>query len=245
VVGTAVPAGTHVRIFSVAALNKGQGEPHMTTIEHRTLPDGTRLTLRPVREQDAAGLLALIQELPQRDRRWRFHGAVNGVTAATLREMTRTDPRKTIALVVVADTQGVERLVADIRCAVDGTAQGAEFALMVAAAWRRAGIGQWLLAALHRACARARLRWLHGEVLADNAPMLALMRRCGFLCTPHRTDERLVAVEARVDPVAWPGHGALRLAPPAPTPQTLTTRWARGRPDWDALLRRSVLRRSA
>jgi GNAT superfamily N-acetyltransferase len=82
---------------------------------------------------------------------------------------------------------------------IDDTGHGAEFALMVAAAWRRLGVGSLVLGALQSAANEAGLRWLHGSVMADNAPMLALMQHSGFLCAPSRGDAGLVAVEARVD----------------------------------------------
>ena len=95
---------------------------------------------------------------------------------------------------------GRQTLVADARYVVDATRRGAEFALMVAGAWQRRGIGERAVAALQRAAAAAGLRWLYGSVLADNAPMLALMRHCGFLCTRSRVDRDLVSVEAGMDP---------------------------------------------
>ena len=80
---------------------------------------------------------------------------------------------------------------------------------MVAGVWQRRGIGERAVAALQRAAVANGLRWLHGSVLAENAPMRALMRRCGFLCTRSRVDHHLVCVEAGMDPQR-------RFATPAP-----------------------------
>lgn len=172
----------------------------MTCIEHWTLPDGTKLTLRPVRPQDAPQLDGLITALTPRDRRWRFHGMVNGVSPERLRDMTNPVAPKHLACVVIAHLPHGDVLIGDARCAADETGTAAEFALMVAHRWRRFGVGGRALAGLQRAAADAGLRWLHGTVLEDNAPMLALMRRRGFLCTPSRHGDGLVAVEARTAP---------------------------------------------
>ena len=188
----------------------------MTSVEHWHLPDGTPLTLRPVRAQDAAALGELIQGLPARDRRWRFHGAVNGATPERLQHMSQPDPRHELALVAVVNLTGRDVLIADARCAVDDTGHGAELGLMVAAAWRRHGVGSLVLSALQSAANVAGLRWLYGSVMADNAPMLALMRHSGFLCTPSRGDDSLVAVEARVDSpvrIETPGPSFLAARP--------------------------------
>lgn len=166
---------------------------------HR-LDDGSAVALRPVRPQDAAALATLIEGLSARDRRWRFHGAVTGVTPARLAGMAAPDPAHELAFVVAAPSGGP--LLADARCVVDASGHGAEFALMVAAGQRRLGLGAWALAGLRGAAAARGLRWLHGTTLADNRPMLALLRRAGFLCTPHRRDDRLVVVEACLQPPA-------------------------------------------
>lgn len=173
----------------------------MTLPHHWTLADGTPLTLRALHPGDADALAQLIDELPTPDRRRRFHGAVNGVSTAWLSRLTSVDPAREIALVVTARRHGREQLVADARCAVDMTGQDAEFALMVAGGgWRRRGIGQRALLGLAEAAGERGLQWLYGSVLSDNLPMLALVRRCGFLGTPHRSDRRLVVVERRLQP---------------------------------------------
>jgi acetyltransferase len=172
----------------------------MLPIERWTLPDGTPLLLRAVRSHDADALNALIEGLSPLDRRWRFHGAVTGVTRTRLEHMTRVNPGRELALVVTTTAVAGETLVADARCVTDATGHDAEFALMVARTWRRRGIGEHALAALQCLAAQRGLRWLYGSVRADNAPMLALVRRRGFHCTPQRGDRQRMAVEARLQP---------------------------------------------
>jgi len=78
------------------------------------------------------------------------------------------------------------------------------------------GLAERAMRLLGTAAQQQGLGWLHGSVLSANAPMLSLMQRCAFRCTPDRKDDRLVQVEARVDhatptPAAWRGaSGPLR-----------------------------------
>jgi len=169
----------------------------MHLIDSWTLPDGTPLHLRPARLQDAPALGRLIEGLTRRDLRWRFHGAVNGVPPERLARMACADPTRELALVVATSDPVGEHLVADVRCAVDGTGRCAEFALMVAIGWRRRGIGRRALLALQRTAAQRGLRWLYGSVRADNLPMLGLLRGCGFACTPDHHEPGLISTEAR------------------------------------------------
>jgi RimJ/RimL family protein N-acetyltransferase len=179
---------------------------HTPLLDEWTGPDGGRLRIRAVRPQDAAALQALIGGLSALDRRRRFHGALNNVSGQRLDDMANVDGHRHIALVVLAERAGRETLIADVRCVTDLSDSAAEFALVVAEAWRGRGVARRALAALRRAAANEGLHWLYGHVLADNAPMLALMRRCGFSLTPHRRDEHIVVAEARCVPASNAGE---------------------------------------
>jgi len=53
------------------------------------------------------------------------------------------------------------------------------------------------------AAAERGLRRLHGSILADNTAMIALLQRCGFVCTTSRYDARFVVAERQIGaPVA-------------------------------------------
>lgn len=183
-----------------------------------TIRTGQRVRLRPVVAGDAPALAEMIDGLSPLARRRRFHGSVNGLSAARLHDLTRADGHRHIGIVAVAEHDGVQRLVAETRCVTDASDSAAEFAIVVAEGWRGRGIARRCLAALRRAAAEEGLHWLYGHVLADNLPMLALMRRCGFTLSPHRGDGGLVVAEARCTarpPVPTRHHELRRLAPHA------------------------------
>lgn len=174
-----------------------------------TRHDGTRLQIRAIRPGDEPALAALFAGLDPLARRRRFHAPINELTPRWLHELARADGPGRTVLVATATQAGRETLVAEARCVADASGSAAEFALVVAAGCRREGIARRCLQVLRHAAADEGLHWLYGHVLADNGPMLALLRRCGFSLSPHRGDASLVVAEARCEAGA-------PLAPPSP-----------------------------
>ena len=166
-------------------------------IETRALAVGRRLTLRPILPQDAELLAALVRELAPLARHNRFHGAVN-LAAARLHQMSHVDYQRELAVVVTAQVNGAERLVADARYCVAPDGCSAEFALVVAEGWQRLGVGAWAMSALQQAATNAGLEWLEGAVLSGTLPMLGLMQRCGFALCPHPEEDGVVKVQRRL-----------------------------------------------
>jgi acetyltransferase len=171
--------------------------------------DGSRLQIRAIRPRDEPALAALFAGLDPLSRRRRFHAPVIALTPEWLHDLAQGGGNGRTVLVASAVHAGRETLVAEARCVTDASGSAAEFALTVAPGWRRQGIAQRCLRALRDAAADEGLRWLYGHVLADNPPMLALLRHCGFSLSPHRGDATLVVAEARCRTDALPA-----LAPP-------------------------------
>jgi acetyltransferase len=165
--------------------------------------DGTPLLLRPLRIQDAPALGALFEGLSPEDRRRRFHHAAREFPRSWLDTLAGVDQREHVALATVAARSEAGPLIAEARWVIDTSRDAAEFALVVAPAWRRHGVGTRCVRALLHAASRRGLARIYGTVLAHNAPMLALMRHCGFQSRPKSGDPTLVMVEARVDEAAF------------------------------------------
>lgn len=182
-----------------------------TLIDVWTLRNGSRVTLRPVLPQDHGLLGDMINRLSQATRSNRFHGAVSGLSYDSLRQMTQVDYLRHLAFVITTTDCNHERVVADARYVVDDEGDSAEFAIVVDDEWQRRGLAERAIRLLGTAARQQGLGWLHGSVLSANAPMLSLMQRCAFRCTPDRKDDRLVRVEARVDRAA-PTRAAWREA---------------------------------
>jgi acetyltransferase len=149
--------------------------------EQLRLPNGRAVTLRPVQPDDAAAEHHFIQRLSPRSRLLRFHGAVNLLPATVLRSMTQVDQQQHVALVAVTGADdGAQLLVADARYVVDTQdPAAADFAVAVSDDWQRQGLARALLQRLAAHARHQGVRRLHGSVMADNEPMLALMRHLG------------------------------------------------------------------
>jgi len=157
------------------------------------------VALRQIRAEDAAELQDFVRALSPTSRRLRFHGALSELSEVVLHALTRVDQRAHVAFVLTSTQRGTERIVGEARYVVCGDAETAEFGIAVAEAFRGLGLAERLLGALVDAARAAGLRWLVGDVLADNARMLAFVRRCGFAETTRGVEPGLVRVERRVD----------------------------------------------
>jgi acetyltransferase len=146
-----------------------------------TAADGSTLLIRSIRPEDASLEAAFVRDLSPQSRQLRFMSALRELTPLQLERFTRIDPAREVALVALGrDPQGLERQVAVARYVVDATGRRCEFAIAVADAWQRRGLGKHLMERLIAAARRGGLEAISGTVLAGNEGMLALARRLGF-----------------------------------------------------------------
>jgi acetyltransferase len=169
-----------------------------------TLPDGTRVTLRPVLPQDQPLIADFLEDLSRATRQQRFRG-VGAFSASQLAQMSQIDYRYHLAFVATIKEDEAETIVADARYVVDDHEHAcADFALVVHDHWQRRGIGTRAVQALSEVAHRRGLRWLRGEVGSDNPAMLAFAQQCGFLRTRHPDDDTLLRIEK---PLVAPRRG--------------------------------------
>ncbi len=119
---------------------------------------------------DAAAVEQLVASLSRPDRRFRFHAAVKACPSGLAG----------LGFVAVRAAGPGQQVLAEARMALDPAHQSAELALMVDAAWRQRGIGQWCLQRLCREAQRRGVQQLRAAVLADNRSMQRLLLRNGF-----------------------------------------------------------------
>jgi acetyltransferase len=188
--GAALPGRELVRPLAPAA----RVDVWSAASERLPLADGRCVRIRRVRPADVAAEQAFVAALSPQSRRRRFHGAMKQLPTAVLQAMTSIDFDAHVALVAEAGcADGAPRLVADARYVRDETG-GAEFAIAVADDWQGCGLGLALLGRLGRHAAARGIGRLRGSVLADNEPMLALMRRLGARVRSDAHDATVVQV---------------------------------------------------
>jgi acetyltransferase len=163
-------------------------------IEHCEV-HGERLIIRPIRPEDAAQHGAFFARQSPEDIRYRFFTAMRELSPEMMARLTQIDYDLEMAFVAIreitGETVGVARLVAES----DGTT--GEFAVIVQADLKGKGLARRLIQRLID-WARARgMVAMIGQVLADNAPMLAFVRRLGF--SVRRLPEEPDVMEARLE----------------------------------------------
>ena len=139
------------------------------------LNNGTEVTIRRIRPDDKALLVAAVERLSPRSARLRFLAPKNRLTSAEQRYLTEIDFVNHYALVAIqADDPrplvGVGRWVRDA-----DDPQAAEIALLVSDRFQRQGLGIALGGALKDAARARGIRRFTGVTLTENEAALRLL----------------------------------------------------------------------
>ena len=136
------------------------------------------LLIRPIRPEDAEAHAALFARLTPQDVRYRFFSALRDLSPEQVARLTQVDFEREMAFVAVreatGETVGVARLVRE------PYADHGEFAILVEAAMKGRGLARRLMEKLFAWARGQGMTEIVGQVLAENAPMLAFARRLGF-----------------------------------------------------------------
>ncbi len=152
---------------------------------------GETLHIRPIRPEDAAAHAALFARIGPEDIRYRFFSSLRQLSPERIARLTQVDYDREMAFVAVranGDTVGVSRLVRD--------GDEGEFAVIVQPDMKGRGLARQLMQRLVDWGRAQGMAAVVGQVMADNHPMLAFVRRLGF--TLRRAPDDPELVEARL-----------------------------------------------
>jgi GNAT superfamily N-acetyltransferase len=128
------------------------------------------VTIRPLRNGDAATIQAVFGRLGPASRHLRFGGAKNVLSAAELETLSRVDATHHVLVAWSGDEPvGVGRLVRFGSCA--------EVAFAVADAWQSRGVGRLLADRLAADARAAGIRAFRADIRPGNVRSQALLRR--------------------------------------------------------------------
>ncbi len=164
-------------------------------IRRSHLPDGTPMTIRPIRPEDADIEQEFVRNLSPEAKYYRFMQTIDELTPKMLVRFTQLDYSREMALIAVIEENGRRVQLGVARYTTNPDGRSCEFALAVSDRRRRMGIGSQLMEALMEAARSQGIRVIEGEVLADNQRMLSLMRRLGFSVRPSPEDPGIKIVE--------------------------------------------------
>ena len=153
----------HIREFSIADV----------------LRDGTRVKIRAIRPDDKDRLLQAFRLLEKESVYTRFFSPRNDVSDVELNRAVNVDFDDHVAIVVTIDSGREEIIIASGRY-VRTTEQSAEVAFVVEEDYQGRGIASRLLRHLAAIAKRRGIVCFEANVLAQNTPMLAVFKRCGF-----------------------------------------------------------------
>ncbi len=165
-------------------------------VEHWTARDGERLIVRPIRPEDAEQHGAFFHRLSPQDIRYRFFTAMRELPPEQMARLTQVDYDREMAFIAVREASGETVAVARLVCEPGEPEGEGEFAVIVQADMKGRGLATHLMRRLIDWARGRGLRAVVGQVLADNAPMLAFVRHLGF--SLRRTPEEPDVVEARL-----------------------------------------------
>ena len=155
---------------------------------------GETLLIRPIRPEDAEAHGAFFQRLAPEDVRYRFFTPMRELSPEMMARLTQVDYEREMAFVAVreaaGETVGVARLVREIN------ETEAEFAVIVQPDMKGRGLAARLMQRLFAWARSQGITEIIGQVLADNAPMLAFVRHLGF--TVRRAPGEEDVMEARL-----------------------------------------------
>ena len=146
----------------------------------QVLRDGRPIVVRPTRASDGPLMQALFFRLRDEDVRTRFFRRLRSLTDEMALHLCSVGYEREMAFAAVIGEREAERIVGSGCYFVDPATGLADVAYMVDPEWQGSGLGTLLQS---RAIEYARAHGVRGfkaDVLAENAPMLAVFRRSGL-----------------------------------------------------------------
>jgi len=150
--------------------------------EEVTLRDGTAVTIRPIRPDDAHHLQALFDRLSPESISFRFLGHPKELPDAQARQLAQVDYRTRMALVATCDQGSEENIIAVARYAVDPAGQPgrAEAAIVVEDKYQNRGLGTLLLTRLVAYAQAHGIRAFMATIRQDNIQIMRFVRHSGL-----------------------------------------------------------------
>jgi len=167
---------------------------HDDCVETWTLADGVRLTLRHIAPADAAKEQTFVHGLSRQSSYLRFHGTIKDLSKKDLEKFTNPDSRNAVALIVLCSGETGEEEIGVARYVIDPDGVNCEFAIVVADAWQKRGIGTRLMNALIRHLQGSGVKRISGSVLKSNSAMRKFVKQLDFAETNIPDDPSILLV---------------------------------------------------
>jgi acetyltransferase len=147
-------------------------------LRHLVLKDNWRILVRPIRPDDEPLIYDFLRHVTKEDLRLRFFAVMKQFSHEFIARLTQLDYARAMAF--VAFDEVTNKMVGVVRIHSDSSYETGEYAILVRSDLKGRGLG-WMLMQLIIGYARSEgLKYIAGDVLAENTVMLAMCRDLGF-----------------------------------------------------------------
>ncbi|TVO53343.1 bifunctional acetate--CoA ligase family protein/GNAT family N-acetyltransferase [Denitromonas halophila] len=159
---------------------------HLTT--HWTLPDGTDVTIRAIKPEDADLEVNFVRKLSAETKYFRFMNTMRELPPAMVVRLTQIDYDREMAFVATVTEDDQETEIGVCRYAVNPDGESCEFAVVVADDWQHRGLARRLMGVLIETARNRGLVYMNGVFLANNDRMLRFVQSLGFVLSSDPDD---------------------------------------------------------
>ena len=145
------------------------------------VPDGTVVTIRPIKPEDADLEVEFMASLSPETRYYRFMNTIRELPPAMVARLTQIDYDREMAFVASHEVDGREVEIGVCRYAVNPDGESCEFAVVVADDWQQRGLARKLMGVLIETARSRGLAYMNGVFLANNERMLKFVQKLGFV----------------------------------------------------------------
>jgi acetyltransferase len=149
-------------------------------VRQRVLFDGSPVTIRPIRAEDAPLEQDFVQHLSTDSRYKRFMSTLNELPPGKLRYLTEIDYVRHLALVAIIERDGQAVEIGVARYVAGPQGDDCEFAIAIDDAWQGSGVAGLLMLSLIDAARTRGMKTMEAFILSANDKMIKYARQLGF-----------------------------------------------------------------
>ena len=153
-----------------------------------TVPDGTTVTIRPIKPEDAELEVDFVRTLSAETKYYRFMNTMRELPPAMVARLTQIDYDREMAFVATLAVDGMEKEIGVCRYAVNPDGESCEFAVVVADDWQHRGLARKLMGVLIETARSRGIQYMNGVFLANNERMLKFVQKLGFVLSSDPED---------------------------------------------------------
>lgn len=157
-----------------------------------TSNEGTPITIRPIRPEDAKIEKDFVHQLSPRSKYLRFFSGLNELTPTMLSRFTCIEYEQEMALIAVLKKEDREIEIAVGRYVPYPDGKSCEFAIVVDDEWQNHGIGYQIMLDLIGIAKERGFDTMKGLILSANSEMIQLAKDLGFKVAPVPGDATVV-----------------------------------------------------